>query len=93
LEATRLLRADKREVHVALIGDGPDRPRLEEQIAASSPENAVRITGFLSGPALSGELEKAVQLSSPRSWKRRLVSRLSNKWSKADPSSLPLSEA
>ena len=59
LEATRLLRAEGREVHVALIGDGPDRPRLEEQISASRLENAVRITGFLSGAALSRELEKA----------------------------------
>jgi glycosyltransferase involved in cell wall biosynthesis len=49
LEATRLLRAEGREVHVVLIGDGPDRPRLEEEIAALGLERTVRITGFLSG--------------------------------------------
>lgn len=58
LEATRLLRAEGREVSVALIGDGPDRPRLEKQITASRLENTVRITGFVSGAALDRELEQ-----------------------------------
>jgi FkbM family methyltransferase len=49
LEATHLLLAEGREVHVALIGDGPDRPRLEKEINALGLERAVRITGFLSG--------------------------------------------
>jgi glycosyltransferase involved in cell wall biosynthesis len=56
LDATRLLRAEGREVRVLLIGDGPERPRLEEQIAASHLESCVRITGFLSGAALQNEL-------------------------------------
>ncbi len=49
LEATRLLRAEGRDVDVVLIGDGPDRPRLEKQIAALGLESSVRVTGFLSG--------------------------------------------
>jgi glycosyltransferase involved in cell wall biosynthesis len=49
LEATRLLRAEGREVHVVLIGDGPDRPRLEKEIESLGLEGTVRITGFLSG--------------------------------------------
>jgi len=49
LEATHLLLAEGREVHVALIGDGPDRPRLEKEINALGLERTVRITGFLSG--------------------------------------------
>ncbi len=56
LEAARLLRAEGRDVHVLLIGDGPDRARLENQIAASHLESSVRITGFLSGAALQREL-------------------------------------
>ncbi len=56
LEAARLLRAEGRDVQILLIGDGPDRPRLEKQIAASHLEPAVRITGFLSGAALQREL-------------------------------------
>jgi glycosyltransferase involved in cell wall biosynthesis len=56
LEAARLLRAEGRDVHVVLIGDGPDRARLEKQIAASHLEKNVRITGFLSGAALDRQL-------------------------------------
>ena len=52
LEATRLLRAEGREVHVVLIGDGPDRPRLEKEIKSLGLEGTVRITGFLSGASL-----------------------------------------
>jgi glycosyltransferase involved in cell wall biosynthesis len=52
LEATRLLRANGHDVTVVLIGDGPDRPRLEKQIAALGLESVVRITGFLSGTNL-----------------------------------------
>jgi len=58
LEATRLLCGEGREIHVAVIGDGLDRPRLEKQIAASHLENSVHITGFLSGAALERELEQ-----------------------------------
>jgi glycosyltransferase involved in cell wall biosynthesis len=58
LEATRLLCGEGREVQVAVIGDGPDRRRLEKQIDASRLENTVRITGFLSGAALERELEQ-----------------------------------
>jgi glycosyltransferase involved in cell wall biosynthesis len=56
LDATRLLRAEGREVRVLLIGDGPERSRLEKQIATSRLEPCVRITGFLSGAALQNEL-------------------------------------
>jgi glycosyltransferase involved in cell wall biosynthesis len=49
LEATQLLRAEGREVEVMLIGDGPDRPRLEKEIGELGLQGIVRITGFLSG--------------------------------------------
>jgi glycosyltransferase involved in cell wall biosynthesis len=57
LEATRLLLDEGREIHVLLIGDGPDRTRLESQIAASALEKNVQITGFLRGAALERRLE------------------------------------
>jgi glycosyltransferase involved in cell wall biosynthesis len=56
LEAAGLLRAEGRDVQILLIGDGPDRPRLEKQVATSHLEPAVRISGFLTGPALKREL-------------------------------------
>ena len=52
LEAVRLLRAEGRAVKVLIIGDGPERVRLEKRIAASHLEPCIRITGFLSGEAL-----------------------------------------
>jgi glycosyltransferase involved in cell wall biosynthesis len=56
LEATRLLRVEGHDVAVVLIGDGPDRPRLEKQINALGLERTVRITGFLSGVKLDQAL-------------------------------------
>jgi len=52
LEATRLLRVQGNDVAVVLIGDGPDRTRLEKQINALNLERTVRIAGFLSGVKL-----------------------------------------
>jgi glycosyltransferase involved in cell wall biosynthesis len=56
LEAARLLLAEGRDVRVLLIGDGPDRARLEKQIDTSHLEKNVRMTGFLSGATLDREL-------------------------------------
>jgi glycosyltransferase involved in cell wall biosynthesis len=58
LEATCLLRAEGRNVEVVLIGDGPDRPRLEKEIAALGLNNSVRVTGFLSGANLGQALSE-----------------------------------
>jgi len=58
LAATQLLRAEGRDVEVLLIGDGPDRPRLEKQIASLGLEKFVRITGFLAGASLDQILDE-----------------------------------
>lgn len=58
LEATRLLRAEGRDLDVALIGDGPDRPRLKKEIDALGLAGSVRITGFLSGTNLDQALRE-----------------------------------
>jgi glycosyltransferase involved in cell wall biosynthesis len=65
VEAARLLRAQGREVPVLIIGDGPERPRLETQIAASGLESSLRITGFLSGEALQRELDGVATIVIP----------------------------
>lgn len=65
LEAVRLLRAEGRAVRVLIIGDGPERVRLEKQIIASHLESCVRITGFLSGAALQHELGNVSSISIP----------------------------
>lgn len=58
LAATQLLRAEGRDVEVVLIGDGPERPCLEKQIAYLDLEKFVRITGFLSGANLDQILDE-----------------------------------
>ena len=65
LEATRLLRAEGHEVQVLLVGDGPDRPRLEKQIAYLHLERNVRLIGFLSGAALESELSSVAAIVIP----------------------------
>jgi glycosyltransferase involved in cell wall biosynthesis len=56
LEATHRLRTEGRDLDVTLIGDGPDRPRLEKQIAALDLDEKVHITGFLTGKSLDQAL-------------------------------------
>lgn len=57
IEAARLLRMEGRDARILLIGDGPDRRRLEKQIADAHLESFVRIAGFRSGADLQRELE------------------------------------
>jgi len=59
LEATRLLQGEGRDLEVLLIGDGPDRLRLEKQIGTLGLASSVRITGFLSGTNLDQTLRDA----------------------------------
>lgn len=56
VEAARLLRAAGISIRVLLIGDGPERAHLQQQIAAAQLESCLQITGFLSGVALQREL-------------------------------------
>jgi glycosyltransferase involved in cell wall biosynthesis len=65
LEATRLLHAEGHDVQVLLIGDGPDRARLEKQIAALHLEKNVRLTGFLSAAALESKLRSVAAIVIP----------------------------
>jgi glycosyltransferase involved in cell wall biosynthesis len=65
LKATRLLRAEGHAVNVVLIGDGPDRTRLQKEINELGLERNVRITGFLSGMELDLALRAAGTLVIP----------------------------
>jgi len=65
LEAVRQLRAEGRAVKVLIIGDGPERVRLEKRITASLLESCIRITGFLSGEALEHELRNVSTIVIP----------------------------
>jgi len=56
LEAARILQAEGREFDLLLIGDGPQRKKLEEIIEASNLGAMVQITGYLTGPTLANAL-------------------------------------
>lgn len=68
VEAASLLCAEGRSVRVLLIGDGPDRPRLEKQIAASDLKSSLRITGFLTGAGLVEVLQDVHVVVMPSVW-------------------------
>jgi glycogen synthase len=68
LEAARILRDDGHKFEVLLIGDGPERTRLETQIARDGLENCVRITGFLQGVELAAALDEVQIVVMPSVW-------------------------
>jgi len=57
LEATRILRKENLNFEVRVIGDGPERPRLERQIMELEISSCVNVLGFLTGSALERALE------------------------------------
>jgi glycogen(starch) synthase len=56
LRAAGMLMGEGCEFEVRLIGDGPQRPKLEEIIKANHLSSCVRITGYLTGEALANAL-------------------------------------
>jgi glycosyltransferase involved in cell wall biosynthesis len=56
LQAAGILKGQGCEFEVRLIGDGPQRPKLEEIIATNRLGSCVRITGYLTGAALANAL-------------------------------------
>jgi len=56
LRAAGMLRKEGCEFEVRLIGDGPQRPKLQEIIEANHLGSCVRITGYLTGAALADVL-------------------------------------
>jgi glycogen(starch) synthase len=68
LEACVLLKKKGFNFTVRLIGDGPQRQRIEKIIADKSLEDLVTITGFLTGPALDDALLDVDALVMPSVW-------------------------
>jgi glycogen synthase len=60
LEAAAALRKQRSDFAIKLIGDGPEREKLERLIAAHNMKDAVAITGFLRGSALRDALRDVV---------------------------------
>lgn len=64
VHALRTLRPEMR-VRLRLIGDGPDRPRLEALVSALGLERVVELAGFKDGADVAGEVAAADVFVSP----------------------------
>jgi len=68
LDAAARLQKEGHEFDVLLIGDGPDRAKLEGEIERQGLGSRVRITGFLRGPQLSSLLQEVHVVVMPSVW-------------------------
>jgi glycosyltransferase involved in cell wall biosynthesis len=68
LEASRLLHEEGHSFDVRLIGDGPERPKLEAIIARDHLDPTVQVTGFLTGAALAEALRDVRIVVMPSVW-------------------------
>jgi glycosyltransferase involved in cell wall biosynthesis len=65
VEAVRLAQAFGYRIALKIIGDGPDRPRVEAEVGAHIFDPAITMTGFLSGDALKSALSDAAVVVIP----------------------------
>jgi glycosyltransferase involved in cell wall biosynthesis len=68
LAATSILRREGFDFTVLLVGDGPERQRLEAAIAHTGLTDVVHITGFLRGAALTQMLSGVGVVVMPSVW-------------------------
>jgi glycosyltransferase involved in cell wall biosynthesis len=68
LQAVKKLIAEGHQFDVRLIGDGDERPSLEEKIGRAHLESCVHITGYLTGTALLDALRDVQVLVMPSNW-------------------------
>jgi glycosyltransferase involved in cell wall biosynthesis len=68
LEAGKILKAEGHDFEIRIIGDGSERPKLEELIRRENLEPCTSITGFLTGDAFARALEDVSVVVMPSSW-------------------------
>jgi glycosyltransferase involved in cell wall biosynthesis len=68
LKAAARLQEEGREFEVLLIGDGPERTKLEGEIQRQRLGSRIHITGFLRGPELVSTLAKVDVVVMPSVW-------------------------
>lgn len=68
LEASRRLRDEGHAFGVRLIGDGPERSKLDSIIARDHLENCIQVTGFLGGAAFHEALRDVRVVVMPSVW-------------------------
>jgi glycosyltransferase involved in cell wall biosynthesis len=68
LDAAQRLRLQRRDFEIVLVGDGPQRPQIEDSIQRAHAQEFVRITGFLTGDKLAAELNSLDVVVMPSIW-------------------------
>ena len=66
--AAKILRDQRRDFLLSIIGDGPERPRVEQAIQAAGLHDFVRILGFLRGEELTRALAPVHVIVMPSIW-------------------------
>ena len=68
LDAAQRLRQERHDFEIVLVGDGPQRPQIEELIRRAHAAEFVRITGFLNGEKLADALRSLDVVIMPSIW-------------------------
>jgi glycosyltransferase involved in cell wall biosynthesis len=68
LRAATLLKNDGLSFELLLIGDGPERAKLETQIGTDNLHDVARVIGFLRGSALTDQMNKVDAVVMPSMW-------------------------
>jgi glycogen(starch) synthase len=68
LQAARILAREGHDFEVRLIGDGPERAKLEAMVRQERLENWVRTTGYVAGDALADALRDVPVVVMPSVW-------------------------
>jgi glycosyltransferase involved in cell wall biosynthesis len=68
LEAAKILHAEGHDFEIRIIGDGSDRPKLEDLIRREKLESFTSITGFLTGDAFARALQDIFVVVMPSTW-------------------------
>jgi glycosyltransferase involved in cell wall biosynthesis len=68
LEAGKILKAERHDFEIRIIGDGSERRKLEQVIQREKLESFTSITGFLTGDALAHALRDVSVVVMPSTW-------------------------
>jgi glycosyltransferase involved in cell wall biosynthesis len=68
LDAAKILKYERLNFEIQIIGDGPERERLGTRIHDEKLDSCVQITGFLTGHALADALRNVMVMVMPSIW-------------------------
>jgi glycosyltransferase involved in cell wall biosynthesis len=68
LEAAKILKDEGHDFEIRIIGDGSERPKLEELIQREKLESFTSITGFLTGDDFARALQDVSVVVMPSTW-------------------------